>query len=168
MAKFETSAKVVINLEGGLSKDPTDYGGVTKYGIAKKYYPEVDIENLTLEAALVIYKRDYWDKFLGDKIADQDIATEMLDIAINLHWLRAGKFLQEALNNISKVAPLIVDGLVGEKTLAALNYLSGNQNKKRGILVQLNGFQFMHYYEQKQKDPNQVNKFEGWLRRVEF
>lgn len=40
--------------------DPADPGGETKYGIAKKSHPLVDIKNLTLEGALDIYRREYW------------------------------------------------------------------------------------------------------------
>ncbi|HWB60376.1 MAG TPA: glycosyl hydrolase 108 family protein [Chthoniobacteraceae bacterium] len=42
--------------------DPNDPGGTTKYGIDQHSHPGVDVENLTREQALAIYKSD-WDKW---------------------------------------------------------------------------------------------------------
>ena len=38
-----------------------DPGGETKFGIAAKFHPGLDIKKMTLADALVIYKRIYWD-----------------------------------------------------------------------------------------------------------
>ena len=52
----------MIEFEGGYTNDPYDKGGETKYGIAKTYYPNEDIKNLTMERAKQIYFKDYWTK----------------------------------------------------------------------------------------------------------
>lgn len=64
--------------DGGWTINPNDPGnwtggrkGVgqlkgTKYGIAANTYPDLDIKNLTREAADIIYVRDYWPKAWGD------------------------------------------------------------------------------------------------------
>lgn len=52
----------ILEVEGGYVNHPNDPGGETKYGISKRAYPNLDIRNLTPEAALAIYRRDYWDK----------------------------------------------------------------------------------------------------------
>ena len=47
----------VLKHEGGYVNDPTDLGGETNFGITKRFYPDVDIKNLTKEQAVEIYKR---------------------------------------------------------------------------------------------------------------
>ena len=48
---FNEIIEVVLEHEGGYVNDPDDAGGETKYGIAKRWYPNVDIKNLTKEVA---------------------------------------------------------------------------------------------------------------------
>lgn len=50
----------VFESEGGLSEDPNDKGGTTKYGISQRAYPNLDIKNLTRQQAELIYRADYW------------------------------------------------------------------------------------------------------------
>ena len=54
--------KEVLRREGGakLTKDPDDPGGTTKYGISKRANPDVDVENLTEDEAVLIYLDKYW------------------------------------------------------------------------------------------------------------
>lgn len=159
--KFQKAALHVLQLEGDYSNDPYDYGGETKYGIAKKYYPDLDIKNLTLEQALQIYKRDYWDVFWGDRIQSQEICTKMLDIALNMGPSRAIRFLQDALNHVDKLS-LAVDGIMGPETLRAVN----SSKRLELVLKVLNCLQFERYHEIVHRDPSQVRFFNGWMRRV--
>jgi lysozyme family protein len=48
---FEDIVGAHIEIEGGLVNDPLDPGGMTKYGISKRFNPDVDVENLTIEQA---------------------------------------------------------------------------------------------------------------------
>jgi len=59
---FEPAMNNLLEWEGFLSNDPDDAGGLTKFGIAKTFYPDLDIENLTWEQAKAIYLKDYWVK----------------------------------------------------------------------------------------------------------
>ena len=47
---FDEIIEQVLEHEGGYVNDPDDPGGETKFGIAKKFNPDVDIKNLTKEA----------------------------------------------------------------------------------------------------------------------
>lgn len=58
---FQPALNIVLAFEGGLVNDPADPGGITKFGISQRAYPTLDIANLTLEDASVIYQRDYWE-----------------------------------------------------------------------------------------------------------
>ena len=62
LTKFDDIIDIVIKHEGGYVNDPNDLGGETKYGITKRFYPDVGIKNLTVEEAKQIYYDDYWVK----------------------------------------------------------------------------------------------------------
>ena len=51
LTTFNNIIEVVLKHEGGYVNDPKDLGGETKYGITKRFYPDVDIKNLTKEKA---------------------------------------------------------------------------------------------------------------------
>ena len=51
LTTFNEIIEVVLQHEGGYVDDPNDLGGETKYGITKRFYPSVDIKNLTEEQA---------------------------------------------------------------------------------------------------------------------
>lgn len=58
---FESAMIHVFEHEGEIyENDPDDPGGETKYGICKRYHPDVDIFNLTKEQAKEIYLNTYW------------------------------------------------------------------------------------------------------------
>lgn len=57
---FGRAFELTVGLEGGYSDDPNDPGRETKYGISKRYNPEVDVKNLTLDQAKEIYLKKYW------------------------------------------------------------------------------------------------------------
>jgi Glycosyl hydrolase 108 len=59
-SNFTRALQFTSKWEGGYVNDPQDPGGVTKYGISKRSYPKLDIENLTREQANEIYYKDYW------------------------------------------------------------------------------------------------------------
>ena len=48
---FDEIIEKVLEHEGGYVNDPDDLGGETKYGITKRFYPDVDIKNLTIDGA---------------------------------------------------------------------------------------------------------------------
>ena len=47
--------------DGALHIDPNDPGGATKYGIAQKFHPTVNVVTLTLPQAYAIYQSEYWN-----------------------------------------------------------------------------------------------------------
>ena len=68
---FEEIIEQVLEHEGGYVNDPDDPGGETKFGIAKKFNPDVDIKNLTKEGAKEIYRQKYWNPSKADKVPDR-------------------------------------------------------------------------------------------------
>lgn len=158
MANFKKAAGKTLELEGGYINDPNDYGGETKYGISKRWHPDVDIANLTIEGAKEIYKKDYWDKLKLDQVISQPVAEELFDTAVNISWFDAAEILQMALN-LLRQEQLKVDGLIGPMTRAVVN---GYESEK-ALLIALEGYQFMAYEEQARTNPKQKRFIKGWL-----
>lgn len=91
------------NLEnGGYHNDPADPGGETKYGISKQAYPSVDIKNLTVGDAKMIYFMDYWRRS-GAEHQPLDVAIALFDAAVNLGNSRARRIAIEADYDVEKM-----------------------------------------------------------------
>ncbi len=60
MSDFDTAVTKTLIHEGGsrVTDDPDDRGGLTRYGISQRSYPDLDIRNLTEDQAKEVYKRD--------------------------------------------------------------------------------------------------------------
>lgn len=127
---FDEAFRRLIGHEGGYSNDKRDpgnwTGGVvgkgalngTKFGIAANTYPNLDIKNLTLAQAKDIYKKDWWDK-LGGHGLHSAITFQLWDFSIN-----AGK--KRAIIELQQVAGVTADGVIGPKTIEAVNALDLN------------------------------------------
>jgi len=70
-----------IRQDGGYNNHPDDPGGETKWGISKRAYPNLDIKNLSLGQAFLIYKEDYYDKYKSYK-PPLDLDSVPMDYAI--------------------------------------------------------------------------------------
>ena len=71
----------ILKAEGGYVNDPNDPGGETKYGISKAAYPDLDIAGLTINQAMDIYEKDYWNANGLDNY-DIKVAFMLFDIAV--------------------------------------------------------------------------------------
>jgi lysozyme family protein len=111
---FESAIAFLLgpDIEGGYVNDPRDPGGETKFGISKRAYPDLDIRNLSREAAIEIYERDYWDACRCDEFPAW-IAVAVFDCAVNQGIAAAGTILQR----LARVKP---DGIIGRVTVAAV------------------------------------------------
>lgn len=125
---FEKAILKTLKQEGGLTDNVHDRGGITKYGISFKFLKSVnpkatreDIENLTKQQAKDLYKTYFWDKVKADKIKSYPIASQLFDIAVNSGVSCAVRLIQQACNYFN--CNLIVDGIIGNKTINAINSL---------------------------------------------
>ena len=128
MTGFDLAFERVVGHEGGFTADPKDRGnwttGVigqgqcngTKFGISAMSYPTLDIKNLTIEQAKVIYKRDFWDRAQADQY-DAAIAYQLFDIAVNNGNGNAIRMLQRAVN-------VADDGQIGPRSIAAVKAMT--------------------------------------------
>lgn len=149
-SNFDLAIGVLLKHEGGISNNPDDPGGLTKFGISLRFakgelaadldhdgfkdgdfnhdgqIDEDDIRSMSVVDAFRIYKRYWWDKFHYELITNQDVATKMLDCSVNMGASQAHKLAQRACNDCG-VMPLIVDGLFGSHSIAALNSIDGQK-----------------------------------------
>lgn len=109
---FDRAFEFVIGVEGGLSNDAQDPGGLTRYGISQRAYPDEDIRGMTLERAKLIYRRDYWDPMRCDEMP-YPVALCLFDFGVNSGASQAVRALQRAL----RITP---DGFIGTQTLLAI------------------------------------------------
>ena len=112
---FDQCFDKLIAHEGGYVNHASDPGGETNFGISKRAYPQVDIKNLTRDAAKQIYKRDYWDRAQCDRLPPT-LAYLLFDAAVNSGIGQAIRFLQRA-------AGVADDGVLGPITLATIQRL---------------------------------------------
>jgi lysozyme family protein len=111
MGDFERCINLILAEEGGLSRNNADPGGLTKYGISQRSYPELNIPLLTIEQAKALYQHDYWQPIHGDMLpAGLDLL--MLDCDINQGTPTAILMLQRALGVKN-------DGVIGPMTLTS-------------------------------------------------
>jgi lysozyme family protein len=113
----------LLKHEGGYSDDRNDSGnwtlgrvgkGVfkgTKYGISAAAFPALNIEGLTVDRALSIYRAHYWKAIRADELPPC-LRYSVFDMAVNAGPLIAIRCLQRA-------AGVPADGKLGPKTLAA-------------------------------------------------
>ena len=152
---FEEIIKIVLEHEGGYVNNPHDTGGETKYGIAKRWYPNIDIKNLTKEQAKKIYHQDYWRPAKCDSVPSK-LRHIYFDMCVNFGRKGAVKVLQRAAN--SKLRNKIdVDGGIGPATLKAIQNLSTDRVRAYRVL------RFANIVIEK---PKQEKFWLGWFRRA--
>ena len=154
MKSFKEIIKKVLEHEGGYVNDPKDLGGETKYGITKRFYPDVDIKNLTIEQAVEIYKKDYWDKNKVESLP-QNLWHIYFDMCVNMGKRTAVKVLQRAA--VNKGRDIEVDGGLGPMTIGAL----------KGVeLDRVRAFRVKYYVDLITARPEQEKFYLGWFRRA--
>lgn len=147
---WKDAARIIImDLEGG-DKVITDSGGLTKYGISQKAYPDLDIKNLEYEDACSIFFKDYWNTSKADQLPSP-LNIYVVDMAYNAGPRTAIKLLQKALGNVA------VDGRWGPRTQAAVSRYDVNE-----LCVLFNSERVRSYVGMRNYDKYGA----GWINRV--
>lgn len=180
MTSFERCQQFTLKWEGGLSDDPQDKGGLTKYGISMAYLQDMArtrpsvlrdilgtstvtrqlVKSLTQAQAGALFKFSFWDPFQLD---DQSLSVALCvyDMNLNHGSFNAMKIVQRAANLMPSVMPkLSVDGKFGPKTRSAMRFL----NCPNGIGAIANKRQAF-YDAIVRNNPSQKVFIKGWTRR---
>lgn len=177
MAKFNKAIEFVLENDGGFVFHPNDPGGATNHGVSLRTLRQLedndlddwnfdkdgdvdadDVKLMAKGAAIKFYEKHFWSKYF-DRLLDQQIATKVFDMAINMGQRQAVKILQRARNQIK--ITLIVDGVIGLKTVGAVNEISSTLLHYLIIAEQAR-----FYFDLVDKKPSRGVFLLGWLRRA--
>ena len=125
MARAEILKPFILSWEGGYVNDPYDRGGATNKGVTIATFRSVygktktvtDLKNMSDAQWLHIFKVYFWDRWRADEIKSQSIANILVD------WVWASGAY--GVRNVQKLLGVKVDGVVGPKTIAAVNNYPG-------------------------------------------
>jgi|GEM_PF-109236 len=164
MDRFEKIFDYLLKVEGGYTDDKHDKGGKTKYGIieeeAREFGYKGDMQNLTMDFAKNIYLKKYYLGNKLDKVTNDKVALSICDWAVN-SGKNGIKNAQIAINQLTN-ANLDVDGIIGNKTLEALNTVDPEK-----FLEVYHNLQRIYYRSKVADDKTQENFLAGWLNRVQ-
>lgn len=165
MAKIEPLAKFIFSYEGGFVNDSRDSGGATNCGVtiatwkAQGYDKDgdgdvdvADLKLITKEDATTILRKNYWNRWKADEIEDQGIANILVD------WLWASG--KSAITIPQQMLGVKVDGIVGPKTIYALNRLLPEYFFKK-----LKDRRQQYIYNVVKASPAKRCFLKGWVRR---
>lgn len=161
MAKAELLKPFILKWEGGFANDPFDKGGATNKGITigtfRQFYGKdatvEQLKRITDEQWLHVFKAGYWDRWQADRISNQAVANILVD------WVWAS-----GVNGIKipqRVLGVADDGIVGEKTLAALNA----QNPAE-FFAKIHAGRIKFVDDIVRRNPTQARFIKGWKNRI--
>lgn len=167
MANVSKLLPFILSWEGGYVNDPVDKGGATNMGVTiatwrkvgydKDGDRDIDVDDLRLlskdDVLSRVLKPHYWDKWKADQIKSQSVANILVD------WVWGSG--ANGIKIPQKLLGLTVDGIVGPKTLAAVN--------SSDALVLFNTIKTEReafLWRIVERDPTQKRFIKGWLNRL--
>lgn len=165
----------ILRAEGGYVNDPKDAGGETNYGItvavARANGYKGSMKDMPIEFARSVYSKQYIEQpgFGALMSISTPIAEELIDTGVNMGVRVASIFLQRALNalnnNAALYADVVVDGVVGPATAAALRrYLQARGKEGEIVMLRtLNCLQGARYIELSESRPANERFTYGWI-----
>jgi len=133
VANVDVLLPFILRWEGGFVNDPADAGGATNKGVTMATWRncgydkdgdgDIDVDDLKLlttqDVRNRVLKPHYWDRWQADKIHSQKIANILVD------WVwGSGK---HGIVIPQRIIGVKADGVVGNKTLSAVNFAEPNQ-----------------------------------------
>ena len=160
-------AKFILSFEGGFVNDPVDRGGATNKGVTiatwrmqgydKDGDGDIDVDDLKLISdadAIGVMRRCFWKRWRADEIKSQNLANILVD------WIWCSG--TPSITITQAMLGLKADGIVGKKTLAALN-----RQDPQVFFNRLKARRKQFYERIVEKRPSQVRFLKGWLRRLD-
>lgn len=168
MANVNDLAPFILKWEGGFVNDPIDRGGATNMGVTlntwksvgydKNGDKKIDVKDLKLlskeDVVKKVLKPYYWDKWRADEINNQSIANILVD------WVyTSGKY---GITKVQAMLNLKPDGVVGNKTLSAIN----DYPNQRQLFQRIKNERLAFIDRIVKNNPSQRRFLKGWKNRV--
>ena len=188
---FEESFNKLVKVEGIYSNFNLDPGGETIYGIARnrnpewegwKYIDKIKENNPNYKSILIkdekliklckdFYYRHYWLKLRLEDINDKNLRYEIFEMSINIGRTLTSYYLQRTVNLLNgfkhKICEnLVVDGIIGNKTISAINKIIEHDKSAKFICNYLNIYQGYRYVKLMEKNKELKIYARGWIKRV--
>ncbi len=152
----------ILKWEGGFVNDPLDRGGATNKGITlgtfRRFYGKdasaEQLKAITDEQWLTIFRAGYWNPWRADYIANQSIANIVVDWA----WASGTR---TSIKQVQRILDVSVDGIVGPKTLAAINSANPRELFDRIRIARLTFVDDIV-----RRNPTQARFIRGWKNRI--
>jgi lysozyme family protein len=160
---FERALEFVLRFEGRYVNHPKDPGGATFCGVTQRTYDQYlfdknedskDVRNITYEEIRDIYENLYW-KASYAHVMPWPVNIVVMDYAVNSGPGKAIKSLQKALG-------VTADGVVGPKTLKAIDEIKNAHEIAGEIIHEREDF----YKAIVDNKPTQRIFLVGWLNRT--
>lgn len=165
MANVNKLAPFILRWEGGFVNDQDDLGGATNMGVTIGTYktyrkkkglsePTVeDLKKLSIKEWTDIMKGSYWDRWKADQIVNQSVANILVD------WVWASG--NHGIKRPQKILGVTVDGIVGSKTLNAVNV---RDSKELFYAIKADRIKFIEEICISRPANNKFKR--GWLNRI--
>ena len=151
MSAFDDAFANTLGPEGGFADNPADPGGATMYGVteavARKWGYTGKMQDLPLETAKQIAKQEYWDPYQCDALIPM-VAFQVFDAVYN-----GG----DAVRWLQQSSGATVDGVMGPKTIAAVNLVNPYVMVMRFLALRLTYMASLDIWP---------NFGRGWARRI--
>ena len=167
MANVNQLAPFILKWEGGFVNDPADLGGATNMGATigtwkscgydKDGDGDIDVDDLRLltreDVVNRVLKPHYWDRWKADLITSQSVANILVD------WVWASG--AHGIKIPQRLLGVTVDGIVGPKTLAAVN---ARNPRELFDMIKIARFDFIEDICKKRPANNKFKR--GWMNRI--
>jgi lysozyme family protein len=168
MADFDISYEKTCKNEGGYTLDPHEtWMGIDRaeepgwhgWSLVDSMRNQNDFPHcLSANAELLqsveeFFRANYWRPVRGDEITDQGIADKLYDAGVNMGTGTAIRLIQEALN-------LVEDGIIGPKTIGAIN-----NTPPAVVLSRFKDARIAHYQKIVTNHPEDRKYLASWLSR---
>ena len=167
MADVKKLVPFILKWEGGFVNDPDDLGGATNMGVTigawkscgydKDGDGDIDVDDLHLltreDVVNRVLKPHYWDRWKADEIKSQSVANILVD------WAWASGV--HGIEIPQRLLGVKVDGIVGPKTLEAINRQNPRELFDR---IKIARFDFIEDICRKRPANNKFKR--GWMNRI--
>lgn len=161
MADYKLLKPQILKWEGGFVDDPSDKGGPTYKGVTLATFRQFYGQNKTVDDLKIltdvqwdhIFKTGYWDKWRADEIKSQAVANALVDWTYHsgVHGIKEPQ----------KILGVTADGIVGPKTLAAVNAMHPLE-----LWVKIQAARHGFVENIVKNDASQADFLAGWKNRI--